>query len=162
MRLRRFHAHHESGRINVTPLIDVVMCLIVFFLIVGKLAHDQRIRIDLPESSTGIAEKTGDVLIINVVSGGPSGGTVLPSAGFRVIIDAAEVPMQSLELAIREKLAARPDAVVELRGSRQLPYGSVAQVIRACKNAGIASVRLATERGPGAAPAAELLHGGPN
>jgi biopolymer transport protein ExbD len=148
MRLRRFHAQHESGRINVTPLIDVVMCLIVFFLIVGKLAHDQRVRIDLPQSSTGVAEKTGDVLIINVVPRGAAAQSSDP--GFRVIIDAAEVPPQSLELAIREKLSSRPDAVVEVRGSRQLAYGSVAQVIRACKAAGVASVRLATERAAGA------------
>ena len=141
MRRRTFHLPESSGKINVTPLIDVVMCLIVFFLIVGKLAHDQRVRIDLPPSKTGIEEKSPDVLIINV----------LPAASgtHRVVIDAAEIPQGELEMAIRDKLVSRPEAVVEVRGSRQLAYGAVAGVIRACKNAGVASVRLATERAGG-------------
>jgi biopolymer transport protein TolR len=141
MRRRTFHLPESPGKINVTPLIDVVMCLIVFFLIVGKLAHDQRVRIDLPPSKTGIEEKSPDVLIINV----------LPAAAgaHRVVIDAAEIPQGELEMAIRDKLVSRPEAVVEVRGSRQLAYGAVAGVIRACKNAGVASVRLATERAGG-------------
>jgi biopolymer transport protein ExbD len=151
MQLRRIHLPEAAGKINVTPLIDVVMCLIVFFLIVGKLAHDQRVRIDLPASRVGLTDKTPDVLIINVLPG----GTALRSgdqrrsergATYRIVIDAAEVPEAALEATIREKLIARPEAVVEVRGSRQLAYGAVAGVIRACKNAGVASVRLATER----------------
>jgi len=67
----------------------------------------------------------------------------------RIIIDASEVLPAALEATIREKLIARPEAVVEVRGSRQLAYESVASVIRACKNAGVASVRLATERADG-------------
>jgi biopolymer transport protein TolR len=142
MRRRSFHLPESPGKINVTPLIDVVMCLIVFFLIVGKLAHDQRVRIDLPPSKTGIEEKSPDVLIINVLPAAAAGT-------HRVVIDAAEIPQAELEAAIRDKLVSRPEAVVEVRGSRQLAYGSVAGVIRACKNAGVASVRLATERAGG-------------
>jgi biopolymer transport protein ExbD len=152
MRSRRFQLPEGSGKINVTPLIDVVMCLIVFFLIVGKLAHDQRVRIDLPASGTGLTEKSPDVLIINVVPAmRTTGGTPAPPPAFphRIIIDAAEVPQMALEATIREKLIARPEAVVEVRGSRQLAFESVASVIRACKNAGVASVRLATERTDG-------------
>jgi biopolymer transport protein ExbD len=155
VRLRRLQLPDASGKINVTPLIDVVMCLIVFFLIVGKLAHDQRIRIDLPASRVGLTEKSPDVLIINVVPAPPGGtlpgGTALQSGvpGFRIIIDASTIEPPALEAAIRERLIARPEAIVEVRASRQLAYGAVASVIRACKSAGVASVRLATERAEG-------------
>ncbi len=141
MRRRTFHLPEATGKINVTPLIDVVMCLIVFFLIVGKLAHDQRVRIDLPTSRTGLDEKSPDVLIVNVVPAA--------AGASRVIIDAAEIPPAELETAIRSRLTARPDSVVELRGSRDLGYGAVAAVVRACKNAGVQSVRLATQRAGG-------------
>ena len=145
MRLRRLQLPDASGKINVTPLIDVVMCLIVFFLIVGKLAHDQRIRIDLPPSRVGLTEKSPDVLIINVVPGAPAQG----ASPVRIIIDASTIEPPALEAAIRERLIARPEAIVEVRASRQLAYGAVASVIRACKSAGVASVRLATERAEG-------------
>jgi biopolymer transport protein ExbD len=143
MRRRAFHPAHPFGKINVTPMIDVVMCLIVFYLIVGKLAADQRANIRLPVSATGVTDKAQDQLIINILPGPPS-------APPRVVIDAAEVPPEALLATIRERVASKPGLVVELRGSRELAYGAVAMVVRACKDAGVESVRLATERPEGA------------
>src|ERR1044071_2248106 len=143
MRLRTFHPAHPFGKINVTPMIDVVMCLIVFYLIVGKLAADQRSAMRLPASATGSEEKAQDLLIVNVMPG--PAGSGLP----RIVIDAAEIPVDRLGAAIKERIGAKPGAVVELRGSRELAYGSVAMVIRACKEAGVGSVRLAAGRGGG-------------
>jgi biopolymer transport protein ExbD len=115
------------------------MCLIVFYLIVGKLAQDQRSNIPLPVSKTGSVEKTQDPLVINVVPG-------RAGEAARVVIDTHEIAANELELAIRDRLSSKPGVVVELRASRDLSYGSIASIIRACKNAGIESVRLATER----------------
>jgi biopolymer transport protein ExbD len=120
-------------------MIDVVMCLIVFYLIVGKLAADQRSNIRLPQSHTGIADKAQDSIVINMVPGREPG---LP----RIVIDAADVPLEQLEATLHDRLARRADSVVELRGSRDLTYGPVSRVIRACTSAGVQSVRLAAER----------------
>jgi biopolymer transport protein ExbD len=136
MRRRTFHAPGPFGKINVTPMIDVVMCLIVFYLIVGRLAADQRSGMRLPETRTGLTDKAQELLIINITPDG------------RIIIDAKGVPAAALEATIRERLTAKPDVVVEIRGARELPYGTVSGVIAACKQAGVASVRLATERRP--------------
>src|SRR5262245_29295771 len=62
---RRRRIHHPFGEINVTPLIDVVMCLIIFYLLVGKLATDRKVQIKLPESTVG-AEAEPEVLIVNI------------------------------------------------------------------------------------------------
>jgi biopolymer transport protein TolR len=140
VRLRSFHPPHPFGKINVTPMIDVVMCLIVFYLIVGKLAADQRSAMRLPVSATGAEDKAQDLLIVNVMPGPPG----QPA---RIVIDAADIPADQMAAAIKERIGAKPGVVVELRGSRELAYGSVAGVIRACKEAGVGSVRLAAERG---------------
>lgn len=137
MRLRTFHPPHPFSKINVTPMIDVIMVLIVFFLIVGKLAADQRSNIRLPESKTGLTDKARERLVINVL---PSG----------VVIEGVDVAPADLKGAIESKLAGRENPIVELRGARELSYGAIASVIRACKEAGVESVRLATERAPGA------------
>lgn len=135
MKRRTLHAPGPFGKINVTPMIDVVMCLIVFYLIVGRLAEDQRSGMQLPESGIGLTDKAQELLIINILPDG------------RIIIDTHLIPAPALEAAIRERLAAKPDVVVEIRGSRELPYASISGVLAACKEAGVASVRLATERG---------------
>lgn len=142
MKLRTFHPAHPFGKINVTPMIDVVMCLIVFYLIVGKLAADQRSSMRLPASASGVEDKPQDQLIINVMPG--------PGAEPRIVIDTAEIPPSQLAAAVRDRVSAKPGVVVELRGSRELAYGAVAGVIRACKDAGVGSVRLAAERIQGA------------
>jgi biopolymer transport protein ExbD len=151
MRLRRRHHHGARGgagvgHVNVTPMIDVVMCLIVFYLIVGKLAADQRSNVPLPVSEKGLTEKPSDHIVINIVP------VARGSAESRIVIDTREVPMDGLEAAIRERLGAKPGMVVEIRGSRDLRYGEIARVIRACKEAGVESVRLATERPEGGQP----------
>jgi biopolymer transport protein ExbD len=139
MRLRTFHPQHPFGKINVTPMIDVVMCLIVFYLIVGKLAADQRATIRLPASSTGVEEKTQDTLIINVMP-------TQEEAPARFVIDTLDISPDNLQAAIRDRLVDKQDVVVELRGSRELTYSAIAFAMRACKEAGVESVRLATER----------------
>ena len=145
MRLRHFHPPHPFGKINVTPMIDVVMCLIVFYLIVGKLAADQRSAMRLPASATGAEDKAQDLLIINIMP-------TAPGQPPRIVIDASDIPQDQLASAIKDRIGSKPDVVVELRGSRELAYGSVAGVIRACKEAGVGSVRLAAERIPGGNP----------
>ncbi len=142
MKLRTFHPQHPFGKINVTPMIDVVMCLIVFYLIVGKLAADQRATIRLPVSTIGVDEKTQDTLVINIM---PTTG----GAPARFVIDVLDISPENLQQAIKDRLADKQDVVVELRGSRELTYSAIAFAMRACKEAGVESVRLATERGGG-------------
>lgn len=137
MRRRTTHSEQPIGKINLTPMIDVVMCLIVFYLIVGKLAADQRATIRLPISSTGVEEKTQETVIINVLPGP------------RFIIGTLDVSPENLQAGIRDHLLDKKDVVVEIRGSRDLTFGPIAQAMRACKEAGVESVRLATERAAG-------------
>src|ERR1051326_8566662 len=106
MRLRTFHPPHPFGKINVTPMIDVVMCLIVFYLIVGKLAADQRSAMRLPASATGAEDKAQDLLIVNVMPGAPGQPP-------RIVIDAADIPQDQLAAAIKDRIGAKPGAVVE-------------------------------------------------
>ena len=99
----------------------------------------------MPASATGAEDKAQDLLIVNVMPGPPG----QPA---RIVIDATDIPPDQMAAAIKDRIGAKPGVVVELRGSRDLAYGSVAGVIRACKEAGVGSVRLAAERLPGAAP----------
>lgn len=140
MRRRVLHAPHPFGDVNVTPLIDVVMCMIVFFLIVGKLVADQRAQLRLPETRSGSARAAQDVLVINVLANG--GGEA------RVVVDNAPVEMWMLADLVRTRLADKPTTVVQLRASRELAYGAVRPIIDACRDAGVPGLRLAAELTP--------------
>jgi biopolymer transport protein ExbD len=125
----------QFGDINVTPLIDVVMVMIVFYLIVGKLAEARDVPMRLPQATSGSSERPPRLLTINVT-------------GVEVIVDRSPVATHLLDALIRERLEGRADTVVQVRAARELPYSQVLPVIDACRRAGVASVRLATEHVP--------------
>ena len=147
VRLR--HLHHgppASGKINVTPLIDVVMVLIVFYLIVGKLAADRQAPVQLPEAAVGeSSDRPG--LVLTAAAPGP-----------RWIVAGREVTdPAALDQAIRDALQgrdpAREPAVV--RADRTLTYGELAPLLDACRRVGLTRLTLAAARanpGPEGAP----------
>jgi biopolymer transport protein ExbD len=143
---RTLHIPHPFAEINATPLIDVVMCLIVFFLIVGKLAADQRRALDLPRSATGISEPASATEQVNI--------DVFPAAAAgppQVAIDGQTTPRAALEQTLRDHLSRLGNSsagIANIRGARNLSYAAIAPVISACKAAGFASIRLATEKTP--------------
>lgn len=140
MRRRILHTQQPVGKINVTPLIDVVMCLIVFYLIVGKLAADRQARIQLPDAGIGAPEGSERAIVINIMPLDP--GQARP----RILVGDMPVAEADLENVLKAQLAATPGLNIQLRADRSLDYGAIAPVIEACRRTGLASVRLATER----------------
>ncbi len=158
--------------VNVTPLIDVVMVLIVFFLIVGKLANEQASGVRPPSSAFGRADEPAGTVVVNVLAREGS-------APARVVINAQELRgEEAIASAIRARASAilqrvsggalptaaqgsaspgapaagAPatsigDVPVQVRADRSLAFGDVEPVLRAARAAGATGVRLVTERG---------------
>jgi biopolymer transport protein ExbD len=142
MRLRSHHHPAPTGKINVTPLIDVVMVLIVFYLIVGKLAADRKVEVALPPSAIGaIDDGRGErEPIVITVSAGENAATAA-----QVMLDGALVTDVSTLQATLKGLDAS-SRIVQLRADKGLKYELVSPVLEACRGAGVASVKLATRR----------------
>ncbi len=139
MRDRRLHAASPVGKINVTPLIDVVMCLIIFYLLVGRLAYDRAAQVQLPRSMIGAESPKSEGLIINIAMEG--------DATAQILVDGRPVELEGLAAM----LEAQPKSgAVQIRADRRLPYGSISPVVDACRKAGLQSVRLTAARTGGA------------
>lgn len=141
MKLRRASAlagpRAEVGRVNVTPMIDVVMCLIVFYLIVGHLVMEREGLARLPESAQGEDQDDyTEPVIVSVVDDAT------------VLVDGVETAVDRLESVLAGKLAQEPGTAVRLRAGRDMAYELVDPVIEACRSAGVANLELATERSP--------------
>jgi biopolymer transport protein ExbD len=141
MRVRPLHPHQPAGKINVTPLIDVVMVLIIFYLIVGKLAAQRQGHVELPASGIGTQADAHDPVIVTVLA------SEAPGAHHIILVDGHEVPDDGLESVLRSRVSANPSSsVVQVRADRRLPYSDVAPVIKACRDVGLTTLRLVTER----------------
>jgi len=112
-------------------MIDVVMCLIVFYLLVGQLASDQRSDLTLPRSATGDERLDAQAAFVNVRLDGDS---------LVVDVDGTLVALSRLGPTVRAASA------VHLRADASLPYERLAPVLGELRNAGVRSVRVATEQ----------------
>ena len=127
-----------AGHLNVTPLIDIVMVLIIFFLLVGQLAMDRQGDVELPESVSG-EPATPESAPISVA---------VESDG-RLVIDGRTTQPDKLGTVLRVMAGQKPGSPVQIRADRSAAYGSVRSVLDACRDAGIATVELAASQASG-------------
>ena len=147
MRRRAFKRPDASFEaINVTPMVDVVMCLIIFFLVVGTLAANRGAFVDLPQSKVGVTESKPTVVVVTIARDASAAGW--PQEGVRVQVDGEDVTTgEALSAAVRARIAERPELGVQIRADKTLPYGAVESVLAGVREAGMNTVRFATERG---------------
>ncbi len=128
-------AEGTISQINVTPLVDVMLVLLVIFMVTAPILQ-QGVSVNLPKVRTGAL--TGDEvqLVVNVERNGK--------------ISLNDTRMTPTELG--QKLAAivkeRPDRQVFLRADQDARYGDVVRAIAAVKGAGIERLGMVTEPPP--------------
>ncbi len=135
----------QDTHVNVTPLIDIIMCLIIFFLLVGHIAKAASVKgIKIPSAKNGrdMRDKS-DQLIINLVPPvGGYGDNAVPS----ILIWSNQIPESELAGYLYKQKSENPKMKVVLRADRSIPYKFVAPVLISCAQAHIASIHFMTRR----------------
>lgn len=145
MRRRSNNLGGSTPHINVTPLIDVVMCLIIFYLMVGHLASGRSSSVSLPSAGQGERVEKAAPIVLNLAPGDASSSTPDPEP--LLTIGSERVAMRDLPQRLKDLAALSPGAEVQIRADRRLAYGSVSPVLNACREAGLLSVKLVAQRG---------------
>ncbi|MEQ9207833.1 MAG: biopolymer transporter ExbD [Phycisphaerales bacterium] len=127
-----------GGGVNVTPMIDVVMCLIVFYLMVGQLALDRKSSIVVAETETGIdRQDVSDAVVIGVLM---DGGLTLNGEAIEIDRIGGEV----------SGMIARDVGVpIRVRADEEAGFGAVRPVLWALQEAGVSGVEFVTLRADG-------------
>ena len=123
-----------SPTLEMTPIIDMVFLLLIFFLVSTTFHQTEReMKIALPEAvSAGPISISLREIIINVGADG------------EIIVSGRTISTDDLRVLIHEAVAANPDQKVTVRGDRNTPYANIINVLDVCKGAGLQEPYLDT------------------
>ena len=134
MRLPEMHGN-RSVRFNMTPLIDVVFLLIIFFLVSSHLARQEtQLELNLPTASSGQPDELTPRprITFNVLADG------------QVLLGSSEANATEIAGRLRyERQRSETELEVRIRGDRNVPYGVIEPILLACSEAGIWQVSFA-------------------
>ena len=127
------NSDEEISGINVTPLVDVTLVLLIVFMVTAKLIAGQGIPLDLPKAKTAGATQT----VLNVSVDGQGG--VLAN-GSKIQSDA------ELQQRAAEALKANPELRTVISASASATHGKVMHVLDTVRDAGITRVAFAADK----------------
>jgi len=131
---RRHRRRAVMSEINVTPMVDVMLVLLIIFMVSAPLLT-VGVPIDLPQSKATTLDQDKEPLTVSVDDKG------------KVFLQNAEIPFEDLVAKLKAVAEARggADARIFVRGDRKVDYGTVMRVMGQLSGAGFTKVALVTE-----------------
>ncbi|HYC00332.1 MAG TPA: biopolymer transporter ExbD [Candidatus Limnocylindrales bacterium] len=124
---------HVMAEINITPLTDIFLVLLIIFMVTSVAMVDTGAKVMLPEvDNTQAAPREITV-------------TVTPMA--EIYVNDTLVTLETLEGTLRDLIATRGDMPVVLQGDREVLLGDAVRILAAAQRAGATQVAIAAERG---------------
>lgn len=129
MRLARHKQEREL--VNITPLIDVVFILLVFFMLAGAIEPSEPFPLSPAASSSEIRGDVQDFV-------------VLINADNRVALDDQALTKEDLTDAVRAALTARPGALIQVKPDAEADAVAVIEIMEHIRDAGASYIVLLT------------------
>jgi biopolymer transport protein ExbD len=129
------HDDELQSDINVTPLVDVVLVLLVILLLVAPML-DEEVPVELPVAAHADARESATTPTLTIAGDGA------------VSFEGAPLPSTDLSARLATIYAERSDKTVMLAADRSLAYARVVEVMDACRAAGIERIGIVTAPEP--------------
>lgn len=141
MNLRPGHKE-ESVEVNLTPLIDVVFLLLIFFMVTTTFDRHARLKVSLPESSAKTTQQKDEPLVLSIDA---KGNYFLNDR--QIINQQLDTLKQALRKTIGEKNQDYKDVALVLRADANTPHQSVVRAMDAASQLGMTRLSIATVEG---------------
>ena len=134
--------YRPMSEINVTPLVDVMLVLLVVFMVTAPLLT-VGVPVELPQTQAPPINEPKEPLVITLNREGA------------IFIQETTVPVESLVARLQSITGSNPDAVLYVRGDKEINYGRVLEVMSLVSAAGFRKVSLIAETPKAKAAASE-------
>ena len=122
----------QAGEIDLTPMLDVVFMLLIFFIVTSVFVKEAGYEINYPEAA-----------MVDGVDGEPILMAITPIG--EIWMDGDIIPPRNLRLRIEQRLAESPNAAVVIQADQNAPNEFVLMIMNAAREAQAPSVQIAAE-----------------
>lgn len=131
--MRRRSENTEEAQLSMTPLIDVVLLLLIFFVVTTSFA-EREIELQLPDSQSSQVPQVKKKYVVEL---GASGGLAL---------NGDAITVQGFDIAIGEAAKADEIRAIEIRADRKVYHGRVVEILGIVKKHGVDNVGIAVNQ----------------
>ncbi len=129
---KRAEAEEEAGAIDLTPMLDVVFIMLIFFIVTASFIKEPGVDINRPDATTASAVKTP---ILVAVTGDN-----------KVWINKSEVDIRQVKLQLQVLLAETPKGKVVIQADKEANIKTLTQVAQAARELGIGEISVSAEQ----------------
>jgi biopolymer transport protein TolR len=133
MTRRRLLKSALSASINVTPMADIMLVLLIIFMITTPLLQDS-VTVNLPKAKNPLNTKTEEQVVLSLTREG------------HIYWGKKQLTEEEMVKALVERFSAEINKTVFVRADQTLSYGKVVRVVNECRKAGVDRVGLMTEK----------------
>jgi len=130
MRKRRYRAAEEDTEINMTPMLDIVFIMLIFFVVTASFVKESGVDVSRPSASTAVRKEHGNILI----------GI---SANDEIWMDKRRVDVRAVRANVERLHAENPEGAVVIQADEDARAGLLVRVIDQARMAGVADVSIA-------------------
>ncbi len=138
MNLRPGHKE-ESVEVNLTPLIDVVFLLLIFFMVTTTFDRHARLKVSLPESSSKASQQQAEPLVLSIDA---KGNYFLNDR--QLVNRQLDTLKQALQKTIGSDIKDYKNIALVLRADANTPHQSVVRAMDAASQLGLSRLSIAT------------------
>lgn len=125
----------DNVEINLTPLIDVVFLLLIFFMVSTTFDRHAKLKVQLPEASAKMEQKQEDPIVLSIDANG------------KYYINDRQVvntQLDTLKKALLKSIGDKKDVALVLRADAKTPHQSVVRAMDAASQLGLTRLSIAT------------------
>ena len=145
-RLERSKGSEPMSEINVTPMVDVMLVLLVIFILTAPLMASS-IKLDLPKTDAAKASEA------------PKFVTLVIDKSGQIFFNEQPIALDALKTTLTQTAVKNPDTEVQLRADTAVPYGKVVEVMGTAQKAGLNRIGFVADAPAAAANTAPPLMG---
>ena len=134
MKKRRLQTSEEEAEINLTPMLDIVFIMLIFFVVTTSFVKESGIEVNRPTAQTAERRDQGNILI-----------AIAP--GGEIWIDKRPVDIRAIRAVVERLVAENPEGGVIIQGDRAAQIGLLVEVMDQIRKAGVNNVSIAATPG---------------